>query len=105
MKYLTKIYLLFLTNKLIKNVPDLCNTNQSLLGYQSFIVTKNRKSAKQLEIITYQPKLFDIVDIKSIFTEHSKTSQKLSKPIRRNEKVDSNSSGYSHTKRSNNFLS
>ena len=60
---------------------------------------------KQLKIITDQPKSFDIVDIKSIITEYSKTSPKLSKTMRNGEKIDSKSSLYSHTKRSKNFLS
>ena len=48
--------------------------------YQSFIRKKNTKSVKQSEIITYQPKTFEnpnIVDIKSVITEHPKTSHKL----------------------------
>ena len=61
--------------------------------YQSFIRKKNTKSVKQSEIITYQPKTFEnpnIVDIKSVITEHPKTSHKLSKTIRQAEKVGSN---------------
>ena len=41
---------------------------------------KNTESGKQSEIITYQPNTFEkpnIVDIKSVITEHSKTSHKL----------------------------
>ena len=44
--------------------------------YQSFMIKKN-KSVKQSEIITYQPKTFqipNIVDIKSVITEHPETS-------------------------------
>ena len=41
---------------------------------------------KQEEITTYQPKMFDTVNIKSVFTEHPKTSHKLSKTIRQTEK-------------------
>ena len=56
---------------------------------------KNRKSVKQSEIITYQPKTFkipNIVDTKSVIAEHPKTSHKLSKTIGKGEKVNSNSS-------------
>ena len=63
--------------------------------YQSFSRQKNRKSVKESEIITYQPKAFEnpnIVDIKSVITEHPKTSHKLSNTIRKGEKVSSNSS-------------
>ena len=75
--------------------------------YQSFIRKKNTKSVKQSEIITYQPKTFEnpnIVDIKSVITEHPKTSHKLSKTIRQAEKVGSNSSLYSDTKNVKIFL-
>ena len=47
-----------------------------------------------MKIITYQPKAFEnpnIVDIKSVITENPKTSQA--------EKVGSNSSFYSYTKK------
>ena len=46
---------------------------------------KKRKSVKQSEIITYQPKTFEnpsTVDIKSVIIEHPKSSHKLSKTIR-----------------------
>ena len=49
-------------------------------------------------VITYQPKTFDFVDIKSVITEHPKTSQKLFKTIGKGEKVGSNSSLYSDRK-------
>ena len=65
---------------------------------------KNKKSVKQSDIITYQRKTFDTVDIKSIITEHPKSSHKLSKTIRQAEKVDSDSSLYSDTKKNENFL-
>ena len=42
---------------------------------------KNRKSVKKSKIITYQPKAFEnrnIVDIKSVITDHLETSDKLS---------------------------
>ena len=50
--------------------------------------TQNKK--KQSKIITYHPENFEnpnIVDIKSVFTEHLKTSHKLSQAIRQAEKV------------------
>ena len=62
---------------------------------------------KQSEIITYQPKTFEkpnIVDIKSVITEHRKTSHKLSKTIRQAAKVGSDSCLYSDTKKSKIFL-
>ena len=65
------------------------------------------KSIKQSEIISYQPRTFqnpDIVDIKSIITEHPKTSHKLSKTIRQAENIGSNSSLYKDTKKSQNLL-
>ena len=70
---------------------------------------KNTKSVKQSEIITYldQPKTFEnpsIVDIKQVITEHPETPHKLSKTIRYAEKVGSNSSLYSDTKKCEKFL-
>ena len=59
---------------------------------------KNKKS----EIVTHQPKTFEnsnTADIKSIITEHPKTSHKLFKTIRQAKKVGSNSSLYSDTKK------
>ena len=53
---------------------------------------KNRKSVKQSEIITYQSNNFknlNIADIKSVITEHTKTSHKLCKTTRNSEKVGS----------------
>ena len=81
-----------LANKLIEKIPDPRNAKEH---YQSFIRKKNTKSVKQSEIITYQPKTFEnpnIVDIKSVVTEYPKTSHKLSKTVRQDEKVDSKSS-------------
>ena len=63
---------------------------------------KNRKSVKQSEIITYQSKTFrnlNIDYIKSVITEHPKTSHKLSKIIGQAKKVVSNISLYSNTKK------
>ena len=69
--------LLLLPNKLIGKRPDPRNAKEH---YQSFIRKKNRKSVKQSEIITYQPKTFEnpsIVNIKSVIIQHPKTSYKL----------------------------
>ena len=96
MKRLERKDLLLLANKLIEKVPDPRNAKEH---YESFLRKKNRKSVKQSEIITYKPKSFDIVDIKSNITKHPKTSHKLSKPIRQAEKVKCNSSLYSDRKK------
>ena len=85
-------------NKLIEKIPDPRDAKEH---YQSFIREKNTKSIKQSKIITYQPKTFEnpnIVERKSIITEHPKTSHKLSKTIRQAEKVGFNSFLYSDTK-------
>ena len=87
---------LWLANKLIEKIPDAHNVKEH---YQSIIRKKNRKSVKQSEIITYQPKTFEnqnVVDIQS--------KLRLSKTIRQAEKVGSNSSLCSDTKKSENFL-
>ena len=60
---------MLLANKLIKKLPNPRNAKEH---YQSFIRKKSRKSVKQSEIVTYQPKTFDTVDIKSFITESSK---------------------------------
>ena len=65
---------------------------------------KPRKSVKQSEIITYQPKTFETVDIKPDITEHPKASHKLLKTIKKDGKVDSTSSLYSDIKKRQNFL-
>ena len=99
MKCLKIIYLLLLANKLTEKIPNLQH-------YESFLRKKNRKSIKQLEAITYQPKTFEnpnITDIKSVITEHPKTSHKLSKTIKKGKKVGSNSSLYSDTKKCESF--
>ena len=73
--------------------------------YQSFIRRKNKKSVKQWKIITQQQKYFEnsiIADVKSVIIEHPKRSHKLSKTIRKTEKVSqigSNSSLHSDTKK------
>ena len=87
--------LLFLASKLIEQMPD---PHNGIQHYQSFIRKKITKSVKQSEIITSQPNTFEntnIVDMKSVITEHPKTSHKLSKA----EKLVSNSSLYSDTKK------
>ena len=81
--------MLLLANELIEKIADPCNAKEH---YQSFIRKKNTKSVKLSEIIIFQPKNFEnpnIVDIKSVITEHPKTSHKLSKTIRQAEKVGS----------------
>ena len=95
-----EIEILLLANKLIEKIPDADNVKEH---YQSFIRKKNRKSVKKSEIITYQPKTFDTVDIKSVITEYPKTSHKLSKTIRQAEKLGFNSSLYSDTGKIKNF--
>ena len=65
-----------------KKMPNPGNVKEH---YQSFVRKKNTKSVKQSKVITYQPKTFqnwNIVDMKSIITDHRKTSHKLSKTIR-----------------------
>ena len=60
------------------------------------------KEKHKISEITYQPKTFkntNIVDIKSVITVHPKTSDKLYKTIKQAEKVGSNSSLYSDTKK------
>ena len=82
----SKKNLLLFAKKILEKVPDPCNSKQN---FESFLRKKNRKIVKQSEIITYQPKTFknpNIVDIKSVITEHPKTAYKLSKIIRRVEK-------------------
>ena len=88
-----------LTNKLIEKIHDPRNAKEH---YQSFLRKKSRKSIKRSEIITYQPKTFEnpnIVDTKSVITEHPKTSNKLSNTIGKGEKSVSNSSLYSDAKK------
>ena len=74
----------------------------------SIIYKKEKhKIRKTIKIINYQPKTFEnpnIADIKSVITEHPKTSHKLSETIRQAEEVGSNSSLYSDTKKSEIFL-
>ena len=90
---------MLLGKKLIEKVPDPRNAKEH---YQSFIRKKSTKSVKQSKIIPYQPKSFEkpnIVDIKSVNTESPKASHKLSMTTTQAEKVGSNSSLYSDTKK------
>ena len=55
-----------------KKILDPCNAKEH---YQWFIRKKNTKSVKQLKMIIYQPNNFvnpNIIDIKSVITEHPK---------------------------------
>ena len=56
MKNFQRKYLFFLWNKFIVKIPNLSNAKEH---YQLFLRTKNRKSLKQSEIITYQPNIFE----------------------------------------------
>ena len=84
--------LLLLATKLTEKIPD-------------SRYAKNTINHLQPKIITQPPKTFgkpNIVDIKSVIIERPKTSHKLSKIIRKAEKVSqvgSNTSLYSDTKR------
>ena len=85
--------------KLIEKIPDCRNAKEHC---QLFIKKKNTKFEEQSEIVTYQPKTFEnpnIVDIKPIITAHPQTLHKLSKTIKQPERVGSNSSLYSDTKK------
>ena len=90
--------LLFLASKFTEKIPNSHNAKEH---YQSFLWKKNRKSVKQSNVITYQPKTFEnpnIVDIKSVTTESPETLHKLSKTIRQAEKVGSNSNAKQNVK-------
>ena len=50
------------------------NNDNAKEHYESFLRNKNRKSVKQSEIITYQPKTFETVNIKWYIIKHPKTS-------------------------------
>ena len=67
---------------------------------------KKLKSVKQSEIITNQPTIFEkpnIIFIKLVITEHPKLLQKLSKTIKKAEKVGRDRSLYSDTKKVETF--
>ena len=96
---LVKKDLLLLASKLIGKIPDARNAKED---NQSFTGNKNKNSVKQSEIITYQPKAFEnlnIVGVRPVITEHPNPSHKLCKTVRQAEKVDSNSSLYSDIKK------
>ena len=84
--------------KLAEKISDPCNAKEH---YQSFIRKKNTKSAKQSEIIAYQPKTFEnpnIVDIKSVIIEHPETWHncfKTTSQVKNVSQADSNSCLYS----------
>ena len=69
----------------MEEIPDPLNAKEH---YQSLIRKKNTKSVEITE--TFENP--NIVDIKSVITEHPETSHKLSKTIRQAEKLGSNSS-------------
>ena len=50
----------FFAQKLIRNIPHLCNAREHL---QSFMIKKNGKSVNQSDKITYQPETFDTIII------------------------------------------
>ena len=54
MKHLKRKDLLVLANKLIRKVPDPCNTKEHC---ESFLRKKNKASVRQSAIITYQSKM------------------------------------------------
>ena len=58
MKRLKRKDLLLLVNKLIEKVPDPRNAKEH---YQLFLRKRNRKSVKQSETITSQPKTFALL--------------------------------------------
>ena len=93
---------MLLATKLIEKIS---NPHTGKEHYQSFLGNKNRKSAKQWKIITYQPNTFEnpnIVPTRSAIIEHPKTSHKIFQTIRETEKVSqvgSNSSLYIDTKK------
>ena len=83
-----------LASKFTQQIPDTAEKH-----YQSLKIKKTTQSVKQSKVINHR-KSFEntnIVDIKSIITEHQKT-------IRKSEKVGSNSYLYSNTKRIESFL-
>ena len=91
MKRLKRNTLLLLVNKLIEKVSGRCNAKQH---YESHLIRKNMRSVKQSEKNTFQ-QIFDTGDIKSVNTEYSKTSHKLSRTIKQVKRIGSCSSLYS----------
>ena len=92
-----------LANKLIEKIPDPRNAKEL---FQSFIRKKNTKSLKQSKLIPHPKKFWKSKHclFKISYTEHPKTSHKFSKTTRQAEKVSSNSSLHSDTKKSKNVL-
>ena len=79
--------LLLLATKLIEKILDARNAKEY---YQSFLKNRTKKLVKRSKIITQQrniPENHNIIDIKSVHIEHSKTSHKLSKTKRQAKKV------------------
>ena len=59
-------------------------------NYKPFLNNKNKKLVKRSKIIAQLPKTIGnpkLIDIKSVTTEHPKTSRKLSKTIRQTKRV------------------
>ena len=81
-----------LVNKLIYEIPDPRNAKEH---YQSFIRKKKYKFSKKIR----NNYLSTIADINSVITKHPKTSHKLPKT----ERVGSNHSLYSDTKKVKTF--
>ena len=87
MKHQKKKELLLLATKLIEKILDARNAKEY---YQSFLKNRTKKFVKRSKIITQQrniPENPNIIDIKSVDIEHSKTSHKLSKTKRQAKKV------------------
>ena len=93
MKLLKKKDLLLLANKLIEKYLILVMLKNTI----NHLSEKTHKISKTIRNNYLSTKTFENpnnVDIKSIITEHLKTSHKLSKTIKQAEKVGSNSSSY-----------
>ena len=97
--------LLLLARELTEKIPDPRNAKEH---WHSFINTEKHKISKTIRNNYLSlPKTFEnpnIFDIKQVITEHPETPHKLSKIIRCAEKVGSNSSLYSDTKKCEKFL-
>ena len=73
------------------------NEKEHYESFFSFFKNEKQKIWEKLEIITYKPKIFETVDIKSDIIEHPKTSHKFSNTIRKGK--NPNNSLYSDTKK------
>ena len=93
MKRLKRKDLLLLANKLIEKVPDPRNVKEH---HELFLRKKNSNSVKQLEIITYKSNNLALL-IKIRYYRPCENF-KLSRTIKKGEKIGSNSSLYSDTK-------